>query len=337
MTLNTTTSLFPSELQIGVPTLRDNLAFVPLLNTTNPDPNYFTLDEGLKASLFEVEELDVGASVNDILFRNQSDKFALLFEGEEFLGAKQNRILNVSIFVTPKTKQKIPVSCVEAGRWQHQHQAREKRRFRAANRMHYARGRAMENQAVSENLASAQMYRSSQSEIWSDIERKSRRMNASSPSSASDAMFTSSESKIEKYLEAFKHQPNQVGSVFLIDGKVSGLELFASESTHKKIFKKLIRSYALDAIDASISGSTDSDKSAQKFSKKTCVEATEDFTNKLKSSWTKKFDGVCVGENYRFKDEHLTGGALVHDDQLLHLCAFSLPQEDPTPEVHLVY
>ncbi|MYF01990.1 MAG: hypothetical protein F4227_03140, partial [Gammaproteobacteria bacterium] len=147
--MKTTISPFPSELQIGNPTICDNFAIVPLLNTNDSHPDYFTLDEGLDASLFEVEELDGVASVNDILFRNQSDKFALLFEGEEFLGAMQNRILNVSIFVTPKTKQTIPVSCVEAGRWRHQHRQRSKQRFKAANRMHYARGRAFENQAVS--------------------------------------------------------------------------------------------------------------------------------------------------------------------------------------------
>ena len=286
----------------------------------------------MDASLFQVEELDEGASVNDILFRNQSDKFALLFEGEEFLGAKQNRILNVSIFVTPQTKQKIPVSCVEAGRWRHQHQDRERRRFRAANRMHYARGRAMENQAVSHNLASSQMYRSDQSAIWSDIELKSQRMKASSPSSASDAMYVSTESRIDEFLKSFKHTPNQVGSVFLIDGAVSGLELFATESTHKRMIQKLIRSYALDAIDSSLSRRVDTTKTYRKFAKKQCIDATEEFSNRLRSSWTKRFDGVCVGENYRFKDEALTGSALVHQDQLLHLCAFALTNEGVAAE-----
>ena len=326
--MNSTISPFPSKLQIGDLTICNNLAIVPLLNNKNPDPSYFTLDEGFDASLFLVEELDEGASVNDILFRNQSEKFSLLFEGEEFLGAMQNRILNVSIFVTPKTKQKIPVSCVEAGRWHHQHQDREKRRFRAANRMHYARGRAMENQAVSHSLASSRMYRSDQSAIWSDIELKSHRMKASSPSSASDAMYVSTESSIDEFLKSCKHAPNQVGSVFLIDGAVSGLEIFATESTHKRMLHKLIRSYALDAIDSSFSRKADSTKTHRKFSKEQAVEATEEFTNRLRSSWTKRFDGVCVGENYRFKDEALTGGALVHEDQLLHLCAFALANED---------
>lgn len=328
--MNTSITPFPSELQIGNPTICDNLAIVPLLNTNNSHPDYFTLDEGLNASLFKVEELEGGASVNDILFRNQSDKFALLFEGEEFLGAKQNRILNVSIFVSPKTKQTIPVSCVEAGRWRHHHQSRSEQRFRAANRMHYARGRAFENQAVSASLAASHEYRSDQSGVWQDISRKSSRMKAHSPSSASDAMYVSAETKTEEYLKTFKHAPNQVGSVFLIDGVVSGLELFATEATHKRMIQKLIRSYALDAIDSAMSrprGAT------SKLTKEQCLAATEEFSNRLKSSWTKRFDGVCVGENYRFKDDRLTGGALMHEDQLLHLCAFALDPELSAAEV----
>lgn len=335
--MNTTISPFPSELQIGNPTICDNLAIVPLLNTSNTDPTYLTLDEGISESLFHVEELDDGASVNDILFRNQSDKFALLCEGEELLGAMQNRILNVSIFVTPKTKQKIPVSCVEAGRWHHRHQNREARRFRTANRMHYARGRAMENQAVTASLASTQQYRSDQSRVWEDIDLKSRRMNAESPSSASDAMYVSSESRIEGFLKSFKHEPNQIGSAFLVDGAVSGLEIFATEATHKRMLQKMIRSYALDAIDSAMTREMEKTKAPQQFTKKQVADATEEFTTRLRSSWTKRFDGVCVGENYRFKDDRLTGGALVHEDQLLHLCAFAINGKEPTVEPPIIY
>ncbi|MYF52386.1 MAG: hypothetical protein F4039_10465 [Gammaproteobacteria bacterium] len=124
--LNTTISAFLSQLKFGTPTTCENLTIVPLLDSQNVEPNYLTMDEGLSTSLFQIEELEDGSQVNDIRFRNISEKFALLFEGEELLGAKQNRILNISVLVKPKTDQTLPVSCVEAGRWHHSHRVRSK-------------------------------------------------------------------------------------------------------------------------------------------------------------------------------------------------------------------
>ncbi len=326
-----------AELQIGDPTICDNLAMVPLFRSKNIEPNYMTLDEGLPSSLFQVEELDGGASVSNILFRNKSDQHALLFEGEEFLGAMQNRILNVSVLVTPQTEQKLPVSCVEAGRWHHEHGERKKQRFTAANRLHYARGRALGNQAVSANLSASREYRSDQSGIWSDIDRKSSRMRARSPSSASDAMYVSSQDRIAEYLKSFKHVSKQVGSVFLVDSQVSGIELFASEKTHKTMIRKLLRSHALDAIDSTLTRSKQGKLNAPAIKKTQCVDAVRKFNDRLKSAWTRQFDGVCAGVNLRFKDESLTGGALLHDEQILHLCAFELSEGQAPPEPEIPY
>ena len=325
--MNSTITSLLSQLDFGTPTICDNLAIVPLLNSKNGKQNYLTMDEGLTSSMFQIEELEDGAEVNDIRFFNKSEKFALLFEGEELIGAKQNRILNVSVLVKPKTEQTLPVSCVEAGRWHHTHQDRSQQRFRSANRMHYARGRAYENQAVTMSLSERREYRSDQSRVWADIDLKSQRMNARSPSAASDAMYVSAETKIEKFLNAFAHQTGQIGSVFLIDGKVSGVEIFESESTHKNLMPKLVQSYALDAIDTALS-QRERGVEAVKDSNGKFEKAARDFAARLQSAMTDRFDGVCAGENYRFKGSQLTGGALVHDDELLHLCAFDLTEEE---------
>jgi hypothetical protein len=43
----------------------------------------------------------------------------LIVEGEELLGAKQNRIVNATFLVAGKTEIVIPVSCVEQRRWRY--------------------------------------------------------------------------------------------------------------------------------------------------------------------------------------------------------------------------
>ena len=313
-----TISDYLADLKLGDPTEYENLAIVPLFHKQRNTPKYITLKEGLTKSVLEVEEMEDGASVNEILIRNKSDAKALLFEGEELLGAMQNRILNVSVLVPAASKQVLPVSCVEAGRWHHESSEREGRRFRVADRVHYARGRALNNRAVSRNLASDRSYAGDQSAVWEDIAEKSRRLDAESPTRASDSMYAENRTTSAHYLKSFKPLPKQIGSIFLIDGNVSGVELFARAKTHRAMFKKLIRSYALDAIDRQMIDRT------PKTSKKDISQQAKNFTQSLQSAWTKEFDGVGEGVNVRFRDDELTGGALLHQERVLHLSALSM-------------
>jgi len=48
---------------------------------------------------------------------SQSDRPILLLDGEELVGAKQNRVLNTTILLREKAETNIQVSCVEQGRW----------------------------------------------------------------------------------------------------------------------------------------------------------------------------------------------------------------------------
>ena len=47
------------------------------------------------------------------------DRPVLVVEGEHFLGGRQNRALNATVLVPAKSKVKVPVSCLEQGRWGH--------------------------------------------------------------------------------------------------------------------------------------------------------------------------------------------------------------------------
>ena len=240
----------------------------------------------------------------------------------------------MSILAKPSSKQKLPVSCVEAGRWHHEHVDPDQQRFKVANRMHYARGRAFENSAVSMNLDTQRAYRGDQSRVWRDIEQKSARLQAQSPTSASDAMYVTTKTSIDNYLRTFSHTPSQVGSIFVINGEVAGLEIYASAKTHVQLLPRLIRSYALDAIDADSERENGEDVSSRAHATQISKTA-EAFVKRLENSWIKQFDGLCLGQNIRFKDSRITGGALIHRDRILHLCAFSTQDTDDAPiELH---
>ena len=57
------------------------------------------------------------ASVRALVIENPTDLPLLVYEGEEVLGAQQNRTFDDSVLVASGEKLRVDVSCVEAGRW----------------------------------------------------------------------------------------------------------------------------------------------------------------------------------------------------------------------------
>jgi hypothetical protein len=66
-----------------------------------------------------VKELDAGAVVARLAVQNPTDEPLLVYEGEEVLGAQQNRSFDASALVPAGERIELPVSCVEQGRWDH--------------------------------------------------------------------------------------------------------------------------------------------------------------------------------------------------------------------------
>ena len=94
-----------------------NLTVFPLLAPNGTEPDYLTLEQALSQKLIQITELDNEGSVPELKLNNMGIEGVLIIEGEELVGAKQNRIVNTSFLVAGKTEVVIPVSCVEQGRW----------------------------------------------------------------------------------------------------------------------------------------------------------------------------------------------------------------------------
>jgi len=105
------------QIKIGRKQSYRDLAVYPLLSTYSISLDYLLLDEALTEGLMEVVEMDREGSVPELKVNNQSPKMILILDGEELVGAKQNRIINTTILVQGRSSLVIPVSCVEQGRW----------------------------------------------------------------------------------------------------------------------------------------------------------------------------------------------------------------------------
>ena len=206
-----------------------SMAMFPLIH---PDPQpafYLTLDDALARRLVRITETSPGGSVPELRVVNTADRPVLLLDGEELVGTKQNRTLNLTILVPPKSELVVPVTCVERGRWRHS--AAEV----SSPSLHYAEARARKMAAVSASLRSHQTPVADQGEVWRGIDAKMARMGSSSPTAAMEDIYRQHARDLEGYLASFAACPGQCGAVFALGGVVRGAEVFDSPETLRKI------------------------------------------------------------------------------------------------------
>jgi hypothetical protein len=120
-----------------------------------------------------VRELPDGATVNDLLVVNPTTAAVLLLDGEEVLGAQQNRTFDVSVLFPPGATLKVPVSCVEHGRWDG---ARRGERFSLAPQAGYPELRRLKSRHVRHAVALGRPARAGQQEVWADVARQPSRL-----------------------------------------------------------------------------------------------------------------------------------------------------------------
>jgi hypothetical protein len=106
-----------SGLRVGEPQQSREISVLPLFHESNGSVPYLTLGEALEQRRVIVTEVSGAGSVPDLKVVNEAEQPVLLLDGEELAGAKQNRVLNTSILLRPKSETVILVSCTERGRW----------------------------------------------------------------------------------------------------------------------------------------------------------------------------------------------------------------------------
>lgn len=294
------------SLEIGAPVAAGNLTMFPLLAPEETPASYSTLDEALAAGFVKVTEVSECGSVPELTIVNNGPVPVLVLDGEELVGAKQNRIVNLTILVPPRTRLPLPVSCVEAGRW-----AQRSRAFAAAGRTHYATGRARKVAQVSCSMAASGERRADQEAIWDDIDEKAARMAVDSETRAAAAMYEKSRAELDAFQRSLEPLPKQVGAIFAINGAVAGLEVFDSTATWRKSMRKIVESYGLDALDRVAEKRGRARKDPARFL--AAVEKAE----------AKSFPAVGLGEDVRLQAAHITGAALAVNEQVVHALAFA--------------
>jgi len=296
-----------NHLRVGDASTFEGLTVFPLFHDQPCEKDYLTLDEALKEGKARVTEISDAGAVSKLLFKNSGESKVLLIDGDELVGAKQNRIINLTILVPANTELEIPVSCVEAGRW-----SRRSDEFYSKKRAMYSRARAAKMEQVSASLKRSGDRSSDQSEVWKEISAHKDSLSVKSPTDAMSDIYEDFEPDLNRYKKAFKGQQNQVGVVFAVSGKVQGLELFDNSQTFSHYLERLVSSYALSSFADEGNVGTAEKLDADKF------------IGKVKNANTERFDALGEGDDLRLSGEAMTGGALLAEGRIVHLAAFDI-------------
>lgn len=284
-----------------------NLTLVPLRGEGHQARfhDYLLASEAIDAGVLTVTEVDESGTVPELLAVNDADRPILLIDGEELQGAKQNRILNTSVLLPPKSKTRIPVSCVEEGRWSHVSPT-----FKAGN---YAPSslRQRKSRDVQHSLRARGRAESDQGAVWDSVAEHIQARAAQSPTRAmSDAMATLAD-VLGRYHEALPYPSATCGVVAAVCGRFVAMDAFDSPSTLEAIWGRLVASYAMDA-----------EATADKTQKHFTAKAAGVLAEHVAEQSCQAFSAVGLGNDLRFEAPDVLGQALQADGHLLHLSVF---------------
>jgi hypothetical protein len=289
-------------IQLGEPVEHRGVVVAPLFPRLKPRAEYATLEEALPLG-FRVAEVDAAGSVPELVAVNPLGSNVLLYDGEELLGAKQNRILNVTVLVAAQSETRIPVSCVEEGRW-------HVRSFYFGAARHAAYPELRRRKA--ERLSAAPLERgAAQGEVWQALAEKAGRLGVHSPTGAQADVFAARERDLGLLRGAFPLQPGQSGALLALGDRLC-LDYVSRPEAFARLYPKLLEGYLLDALEV-VDGRPSADLDA--------------FVAAIAAGYLARRPSAGLGEDVRLRGEGVVVSGLELEGELIQLCAFST--EDP--------
>lgn len=210
--------------------------------------SFLTLQEALVQRKVVVYETK---SVNELSIQNFSDEDVYVQSGDIVKGGQQDRMIGVDLIVPPRSG-KLPISafCVEHGRWS---------------------GRGNERAAVFSSSADAASTKeiklaakrsTSQDEVWKSVtvaqDKLSRNVGArvNSEVSESSLQLAVENNKVQETADSYvkaltgiaSRSDDVIGYVFAINGKVNSADIYGSNVLFKKLWPKLLKANAVEAI-----------------------------------------------------------------------------------------
>jgi hypothetical protein len=293
--------------QLGDPVAHRGVVVCPLFPLDDPHLRYLTLEEAIPRGL-RIEEIGASGSVPELRVVNALAAHVLLYDGEELVGAKQNRILNVSVLVGAETELPIPVSCVEQGRWRHVSMQLSAALHAAHPELRRRKAESLRNEPLARGV--------SQSEVWDEVREKNLRMDVRSSTGASADAYRRWQEPLVELERRFPLHPGQAGAVLALGDSLC-LDYVSRPDAFERLYPKLLRGYMLDALER-LDGSATSE------------ERVVEFVGEVGSAAKTRRPSAGLGVDLRLESAAVIGSGLELEGELLQLSAFTSGRERRT-------
>lgn len=281
--------------------VHENMAIIPIKTTPNYRLDIITLKKAIELGLGEVKECEQ-STVNTLIVKNDAITPLILIDGEEVIGGDQNRLVNSTILVAPKSQMKIPVSCTERGRWAYKSEFKNSEYI--AN---YETRRAKMN--------ASRLNRPVQNTVWSSIDSLETVNEFCSPTSAMSESYDNLKIDHNEFIKAFSIEDNQNGVVIIINGEIKGFELFLNSEIYKEFHEKILKSYLIDAKNENTTFSIN-------------IDEVKLVLDKAIASNFEKKKSEGLEEVYEFENESGFGKLYSYDQEIIHWSYFKQIEEN---------
>ena len=209
---------------------------------------FITLQEALVQKKVIVRET---RSVNELTIENVSADEVYVQSGDIVKGGAQDRMLTTDL-ILPARSGKIPIGafCVENGRWSQ----RGNEAVAVFN--------SSANTVASREVKLAAKMKQSQGDVWKEVavaqDKLSSNTGADVKSAASPTSFQlalenkSVQANADTYVNALDNlldsRTDVIGYVFAINGKINSADVYASSALFKKLWPKLLKASAIEAV-----------------------------------------------------------------------------------------
>jgi hypothetical protein len=310
-----------TSLTLGEPRVVGPLAVFPVFGP-QPTLAYRSFVQATALGAF-VKELEGGASVNDLLVENKTDLPVLLYEGEEVLGAQQNRTFDLSLLIAARSRATIPVSCVERGRWDGRRHAES---FSPSPQAAHPRLRRSKRTHVNAAVAAGAPARADQGAVWRAVANDLSDEDVASGTGAMHDLYDAKRDELRALGADMEPVSGQLGALAAVSGRPVALDSVSRPDVFASLLPRLAQGYALDALGAE---PADPDRHR--------AQAFVDRTLAARRAPTASTPGLGTG--FALSGDGIVGGGLAHEDELVAISVFpdagSAEHDAPTPHGHI--